>query len=417
MAKIRLLLLLLTFLVVGVGGTLLFLYAKGFRLNTNTLEISESGLLVIKSNPDGASIFINGELKTATNATLSLPPQSYDVLVKKEGYLEWKKRLEVKAGEVTEATAHLFRVAPSLSAITFSGVTKIVPSFDSSKIAFSVPPDINPDASGLWVMEIVDLPLGFSREPRKITDGNLKDADFIWSPDGRQILLKTQRGIFLLDASTFTPQGQLINVANSLNSILTSWDSERDKKLNAQLKKLPEELANILQKRSSKIVFSPDEDMVLYQASSSATIPEGLIKPLPGASTQKQERDIKKDRTYIYDIKEDRNFFITEGDVELNGWIDYQEIIQSWSKPLAPTPKTQKIPRSLSWYPSSRHVILAEESKVTLMDYDGTNRQIVYSGSFIAPHTYPTLSTDRLIILTNFGSNSTVPNLYSLSIK
>ena len=51
------------------------------------------------------------------------------------------------------------------------------------------------------------------------------------------------------------------------------------------------------------------------------------------------------------------------------------------------------------------------------MDYDGTNRQEVYAGSYVAPHAYPALTTDRIIILTNLGANTSPPNLYSLSLK
>ncbi len=410
MTKIRILIFLFTILVVGSFTTLLFLYAKGFRLNPSTMQVSSSGLFVIKSYPDGAQVFINGELKTATNATLSLPPQAYDVSVKKEGYLEWKKRIEVKEGEVVEASAHLFKIAPSLTAITFSGVINPLPSPDLTKIAYIVPNEGNPETSGLWIMETINLPIGFAREPRRITDGKLQDSKFIWSPDARQILLKTSKGSFILDTRIFTPQSKLVNVSVSEKDILANWEEERKKRLSSQIKKLPEEMQNILNKKASKIVFSPDEDLVLYTASESATIPQNLIKPVPGASTQKQERDIKAGKTYIYDIKEDRNFFITEKEVILNGWVEYANFQN-------PKTKEKTLEESISWYPSSRHLITTEKEKIIIMDYDGTNRQTVYSGSYVSQHAYPILSLDRILILTNLGANSSIPNLYSLGIK
>lgn len=401
----------LTLVVVGIFGTLVFLYASGYRLNPKTLKVSESGLLVIKSYPDGAQVFINGDLKTATNATLSLPPRTYEVSIRKEGYLEWKKRLELKKGEVTEATAHLFKTAPSLSAITFTSVSDALLSPDLTKIAYVVPPNGNPENEGLWILETIDLPLGFAREPRRVTDGNLVNARFFWSPDGRQILMQTPKGAYVLDTLNFTSQKNLTNIASEVKQILSSWEEEKEKGINSKLKKLPDRLQDILTRKTSAISFSPDEDMVLYTASASANIPEKLIKSLPGASTQKEEREIKEGRTYIYDIKEDRNFFITEGEVKLNGWIEY-------NKAQDPNSQISNPKRSLSWYPSSRHVILAEEGKITIMDYDGTNRQVVYSGSYIAPHAYPSLSLNKLLILTNLGAaEKTLIKLYSLNIK
>ncbi len=73
--------------------------------------------------------------------------------------------------------------------------------------------------------------------------------------------------------------------------------------------------------------------------------------------------------------------------------------------------------RRLTWFPTSRHLVLAEEGKVTIMDYDGTNRQEVYTGSYIAPHAFPAVSDERLLLLTNLGADSGSPNIYSLSLK
>jgi WD40 repeat protein len=402
MTKVRLLFFIITLLVVFVVGSVVFLYARGYRLNSNTGEFSPNGLLVIKSVPDGAQVFINGELKTATNVTLPLEPNTYDISVKKEGYISWNKRLTIDKEIVTEATAHLFKSVPSLSAITFSGVDNPIPSYDLSKIGYVVPPtQNNTENQGLWIMETVNLPLGFSRDPRRITDGNLTGSSWVWSPDGREILLTTTQGIFLLDTGVFTSQAQRVNVAEQRSMILASWQEEKNKKNTDQIKKLPEELREIMQRRTEALEFSPDEEMVLYTASSSATIPTNLIKKLPGASTQKEVREIEKGKNYIYDLKEDKNFLIDDGDGEL--------IIEGGF--------SNSAVRRISWYPSSRNLILAEEGKITIMDYDGTNKQIVYSGSFITPHVYPTLSLDRLLILTNLGAGTTAANLYSLSLK
>ena len=402
MTKVRLLFFLMTLLVVFVAGSVVFLYARGYRLNSDTGKFSPNGLLVIKSVPDGAQVFINGELKTATNVTLPLEPNIYDISVRKEGYISWNKRLTIDKEIVTEATAHLFKSVPSLSAITFSGANNPIPSYDLTKIGYLVPPtQNNTENQGLWIMETVNLPLGFSRDPRRITDGNLSGSSWVWSPDGREILLTTTQGVFLLDTGVFTSQAQRVNVAEQKSEILASWQEEKNKKNTDQIKKLPEEVREIVQRRTEALEFSPDEEMVLYTASSSATIPTNLIKKLPGVSTQKEVREIEKNKSYIYDLKEDKNFLIDDGDGEL--------IIEGGF--------SNSAVRRISWYPSSRNLILAEESKITIMDYDGTNKQVVYSGSFISPHVYPTLSLDRLLILTNLGAGTTAANLYSLSLK
>ncbi len=405
MARVRLLILITTIIVVSVVGVIVSYYARGYRLDPDTLEFSPNGLLVIKSVPDGAQILVDGELKTATNANIPLPPGVYDITIRKEGFKDWTKTLVIEKEIVTEATANLFRSAPSLTALNFSPTYNTTPSRDFTKLAYIVPPNTETalaadDKGGLWLMEMLNLPLGFSREPKRVTDGDVTDAEIIWSPDGREILLTTELGSFLLNASAFTTEANRVNVTTTLDTILANWEIENETRLKAQVRKLPEELESILTQKVESVILSPDEDMVLYTASSSASIPDELIPQLPGASTQKQERVIVPGSTYVYDIKEDRNFLIDDGEgLMIEGGLS--------------TVKARRI----SWFPTSRHLVLAEPNKITIMDYDGTNRQEVYSGNYVAAHAYPTLTFERLIILTNLGANSNPPNLYSLGIK
>lgn len=404
MTKFRVLFFILTLVIVGVVGYFLSFYAKGYQFDLATFKFLPNGILVIKSNPDGAQVFIDGELKTATNATFHLPPSTYEVSIKKEGFMTWNKTLTIEKEVVTEADAHLFRVVPSLSAVTFNGIESTLPSPDLTKIAYGVPAVAVGEADttgGLWIMETINLPLGFARDPRRITDANIKDATLTWSPDSRQILMESDTAAFLVETGNFTPQSQLVNATSRLESIRETWAEEESEKLAAKIDSLPPELATILKTKAQSVVFSPDESKVLYTASDSAEIKKELITIVPGASTQPEERQIKKGKTYVYDIKEDRNFAV-DGDSESLS-------IEIW--------ETSPKERRMFWFTSSRHLVLVEKDKVTIMDFDGTNRQVVYTGSFVAPHVFPTSNIDRLLILTNLGANSTPPNIYTLSLK
>lgn len=392
MIKLRIFLFLLTIVVVGILGLFVSYYARGYRLDLKTLRFQPNGILVLKSEPDGASVFINGELKTATNATISLSPGVYDVDIKKEGYLPWGKRLTIEKEIVTQASISLFKNIPSLSPVTFSGAGNPVLSDDGTRIAFQVPfsPDTAADKAGLWTIDTFNLPLGFLNDPKRITDGDLTDSSYTFSPDGRQVLLTTSNGIFLLDSGSFTSQGQRVNVAARKTAILAQWQVEKKAKDESLTRALPSELTDILIRRSDTFSFSPDEQMIIYTASTSGTLPENLVKQLPGASTQKQERTVQKDHTYAYDIKEDRNFLISN---------------------------EEQSSQAIRWMPDSKHLLYAQTGQVVIMDYDGTNRQVVYSGSYNAPFAFPYSNTTRLLILTNLGGVSASPNLYSLTVK
>jgi len=406
MTKIRVLILLTTIAIVGGLSYLFSLYARGYRLDSKNLKITPSGLLIVKSNPEGAQVLVNQEPKGFTNLNLTLSPETYDITVKKEGYTTWNKRLTIKKEEVTEVDAHLFKIAPSLSAITFNSCLNPTSSLDSTKVAFIVPAttqNIKEEKEGLWVLDNINLPLGFSRDPRRITDGDLKDSNWIWSPNGREILLVTPKGKFLLDTATFTPQDKRTNIAAKADTTIEEWQKEEQKILDSKIKALPDKISEIIANYAEDVSFSPDETKILYKAKVDTTIPNEIIKPVPGASTQKQERDIKKDKIYVYDIKEDRNFLITDNSANLQ--------IGQYA------PKDNKVDQKILWFPTSRHLIWAKEGKIIIMDYDGTNLQEVYSGSYFAPYAFPTLTNDRILILTNLGADSQEANLYSLSLK
>jgi hypothetical protein len=376
----RVIILFTTFFVVGIIGYFVSLIARGYRFDIDKFRFFPNGILVTKSDPDGASIFINGDLMGATNTNIKLSPNSYDLEIKKEGYITWSKRLTIKKEEVTQITAQLFKTAASLSPITFNGAENPVVSGDFDKIAYT-------NGKELLIMSVSTLPIGFSNSPKKIADGIIDGSTYRFSPDGQEILLETSLGSYLLNTNEFTSQAQRINILNKRVEILKTWDTEKQKKEDAKLKNLPLEIVDLLTRNSKDVAFSPDGTMVMYQAQEDIKIKNDLIPRLPGSSTQKEERDIKIGKKYIYDIKEDKNFEV--GDENSN----------------------------LYWLPTSRHLIDAEDGKIVIMDYDGTNKQIVFSGNYIAPHAYPFVNASKLLILTNLGSDSSLPNLYSLSIK
>lgn len=400
MTKIRVIFFIITLIIVGGLGVFATYYARGYKFDLKTLKFQPNGILVLKSEPDGASVFINGELKTATNANLSIAPGTYDVEVKKDGYFSWYKRLTIEKEIVTQAAVSLFKNAPSLSPTTLSGATNMVMSEDGSKIVYSVLPskNITNDKIGLWTLDTFSLPLGFGSGPKRIADGDMTGATYVFSPDSRQLLLTVSEGIFLIDTGSFTSQNQRVNVASREDEILVEWKTVKENTNQSLIRNLPSELADFLSRKTTAFIFSPDDNMIAYTASGSATIPDNLIKPLPGASTQTQERNIQSGRTYVYDIKEDRNFLITDQAVTIN----------NSDKPGTP---------ALRWMSSSKHLLWAGPNQAIIMDYDGTNKQVVYSGSYVMPSVFPFSNTTKLLILTNLGSPASVANLYTLTVK
>src|SRR3989344_2766887 len=111
-------------LILLICGTVIaVLYATGYRIvpkNGRTV-VEGTGLLVLTSKPDGARVYVNNKLTTATDQTINLEPNTYEIKIEKDGYFTWKKKITIKEGEVSQAYALLFPTTPKLEPITTTG--------------------------------------------------------------------------------------------------------------------------------------------------------------------------------------------------------------------------------------------------------------------------------------------------------
>lgn len=386
----------LIFLMVLLGAVLVIRLAQGYSPDISTRSLRPSGILVATSIPDGAQLYIDGHLKSATNTTINLTPGEYEVEIKKDGYSSWKKILTIKKELVAKTDAYLFPTFPNLQSLTFTGAQNPFLSPDGQKVVFAVSQS-SVDKDGLWVLDLGDRPLGLPRDPRKIIASAPGGRDFVlaeleWSPDSKQILATLTTGPrqenFLLEANQLNPANRLIDVTSQLTVIRADWEKEEQLRFKAQSAKLPPKLLEILTNSVADIQFSLDETKILYTATASAQIPEGLIQPLPAASTQPENRNLEPKKIYVYDIKEDRNFYLMDKD------------------------ETKK----LAWFPTSKHIFIVQEGKITITEYDNTNWVEVYTGPFEDSFAYSFPAGNRILVLTTLGKD-TPPNLYAISLR
>jgi len=329
MQRTRILLFVTSIILVPLVTYFVILFARGYRLNWQRKQLSPTGLLVATSVPDGAQIHVNGQLSSATNTTINLSPGTYKIEIKKDGFSPWSKLLKVEAEIVTRGTATLFPSVPSLKAITTSGASAPVLSPDNTKIAFT-------SGKKLYLLDLTESPLG--------------------------LINRQAQEIATTSAAWKTPP--------KVNLLVT----------------LPQTLQDILATAAGNLVWSPKENKLLYTDTASASIPDDLIRPLPGSSTQSQSRALVEGQTYVYDLEEDRNF---------------------------------AVPTGVSWFPDSAHLLLTEKGKITVLEYDGQNATVVYAGPMENSFAFPYPSGKQLLILANLSSNSktSVPNLYAVSLR
>ena len=127
---------LLSIVIIALGSYLAIQYARGSWRVTNKGIVANTGLLNVNSFPTGAQVFIDDKLITATDDTIYLEPDTYQVKIIKEGYSPWYKALTVQSELVTQSNALLFPSAPSITPLTFTGIDNVNPSPDGQKVLF-----------------------------------------------------------------------------------------------------------------------------------------------------------------------------------------------------------------------------------------------------------------------------------------
>lgn len=465
----RLVIFIATFLFIVTGTFLMIRYAQGYR-PTRTGTIKGTGLLSANSFPTAAEVYINGKLTTATDNTLNLDPGEYDIEIKKDGYHTWSKKLLIVAELVTATNAQLFPTTPSLEPLTYTGALMPIPAPDGTKLAFTVASSSAVAKNGLYVQELNSSPISLNKTARQIarTEPNYDytNSTYTWSPNGAEILVSFKSGAhIMLDANKFNDLSTFKDVTVMLPQILSEWELELAREERVRLLELPNFMATIATSSATNLYFSPDNKKLLYQATADLDIPTDQVDKLPSSSTQTEVRAIKTGGWYIYDIKEDKNFQIAQGSIPspspsatpAKKPIKTKTPVVTEETPFTPSKYTlmpnfqQPIPAELvsspsafralqenlstaesillfnaqyspifvgniQWYPDSTHLIITTDKGIDLIEYDGTNRQTVYSGPMDKSIVYPWPDYSKIITRIQFSPDTT-PNLYTIKLK
>ena len=438
---------LLTIFLILSASAILIGYGRGYRINVaKPTQLTTTGIISATSDPVGAQVLVDTKLKTATNNSFTIAPNWYTVRIIKEGYIGWEKKLRVQGEVVTRADAYLFPTSPSLSPITTSGLLAPALSPDGGKIAFIVPTDATRDGvkkPGLYTLELSDRPLGRNRDPKFIVDLSISSScissptdssglaltaglarvacpTITWSPDGNQILMTTQDNDTLYDLSRTPPLITPIPPV-SRTALMGDWNREKATKDHQKLLAYKQGFIDVATTAARIVSFSPDESKLLYEATAAATIPRVILPPMIGTNPTEEVRAIKPGNLYVYDSKEDRNYFIEESKKirqEDNKTIRQGDTKKYTDKNVLPSDSLLVLPSPIQWFPTSRHLLLTGNGKIDVMEYDRTNWTTLYSGPFDGSFLAPWPSGSRLVILTNLNpGSSTLPNLYTVNLR
>lgn len=370
-------------ILIGIT-TILYLYTAGYRLNRNEdnkTDFTQTGMISAKSIPEGANVYIDGILRTATNDTISsINPGVHNLKIAKNGFVVWEKDIEVFPELVTDVTAVLISKSSRLEPLTNTGAKHSVISPSLSKLAFF---SNDGRAPGVWVIPLTDTGLNlFRSNPYVVLEDTArmlysKGTSIEWSPDEKALLVEGRNNdFFLIDLDSNTAESTA-----SPDLVRETWTKEVTEDRIDFIEKLdiPKDLRIIA--TSSNTNWAPDGKKFLYTKANDAQLEYrvyNMEKPIP-----------------IGENVENIVFTTSISDAQPN----------------------------VSWYSDSFHLILTENydddekhGKISLIRIDGTNKIEVYNNTLYSPTTFSAPGGDKLIILTSFKSGNQT-DLYTIGIR
>ena len=385
-------------------------FARGYRLDYINKKVVPTGILIASSTPDGAKIFINGVFRGATNQNISLSPGTYTVEISKDGYTSYKNQVIIRGEVVSQANATLFPLNPSLTPLTSLGITHAQYFANANKVAIIAD---NPavatsseilatdlEKSGLFILDTTRRPLSIFNPLKlivgksKLPTDSLTDTQNLISPDGKELLFTinaTSKFPITYLVTTDENTTNLFETTRSKLTVITAWKEKEMEQIDKILETFKKPFYELAKENFEIVHFSPDETKVLYRAKANVNIPI-IIKPrLIGSNQTVETREIIINNLYVYDKKEDRNYLI--GSIS--------ELPQE----------------NIFWYPDSLHLIINEKKQISIIKYDGTEKQAVYSGP-LEQNFVGVTQEGKLLILANLNpQKNTLPDLYAVGIR
>jgi len=370
-------------LILGIT-TVLYLYTSGYRLSkseTNNIDLTKTGMISVKSIPEGASVYLDGKLITATNDTVSsITPGAHTLKMVKKGYVEWNKQIEVYDELVTDITAVLVSQSPILEPLTNTGANAPAVSPTMTKLAYFTQDD---DKPGIWIIPLGGPRISIFKSTPSIAIQDTKFTKYSqfnsieWSPDEKELMVNgTNNLYYLVYLNTNTAQ-----TTTAPESIRAGWAAE------------------ILKKRSDFVSGLNLQDN---------------IKQLALSPTSMWSPDEKK---FMYTVQ--------NGDSLEYRVYDLEKPIPVGEKAddLVFTTKVSDMQPQVSWYSDSFHLIMVEgnvqkdsRGVISLIRIDGTNKTEIYNSVLMSDKVFCVPTGDKIIILTTFKSGGQ-EDLYTIGIR
>jgi len=266
--KIRAFLFYLGVLIFFIGLRFILPSALGYKFNMRTFRFTKAGLIALKTQPQGASIYLNEVLlNEKTPATINeLLPGEYNLKLELENHYPWSAQVSVEAGKVSRLEKIiLFPIRPNIKQLNKEKISSFWLDKEKDKVYYISQEEqtlyksdlegndfvvagtlaqmrplpikwkISPDKEKLLSFnphQIVVVNLRSSHKPY-LTESplvldvaNHKITDIFWHSDSYHLILVTDSNIEVQEATLQSVPVNLVNL--NKKSISASYDENKD---------------------------------------------------------------------------------------------------------------------------------------------------------------------------------------------
>src|SRR5579872_2182228 len=185
-------------------------FVTGIKYDSGSHKFVRTGSIYVKTQPNKAQIFLNGKLYGNTPATLRfLAPGDYQVLIKKNGYFDWSKTLNVRAQYVTYVNQDIDDLTMFLSQPKGTQIAQNVLDFYSGKKRI-----LYVTADKIFIADVnsPEHQQGFSLQ------GNFSPLNILASPDENYYLIYNGSYYAVFDARN----NKIFDISSLINSPLST---------------------------------------------------------------------------------------------------------------------------------------------------------------------------------------------------
>jgi len=201
--RVRAILYYLSVLAFFLGLPLILSSALGYKFNPRTFKFTQTGLISIKTQPPGATIYLDSRLfNDKSPASISeLLPGYYNLRLELDGYSPWEMQVDVQARKVTRVEkVILFSKRPNIKQLNENNISSFYVDQDRKLIYYFNRQDniiYESDLEGERFRQLTSLPERFKGLPKGFRFSADKEKAAIFNNNQICVLYLSPKGSLL----------------------------------------------------------------------------------------------------------------------------------------------------------------------------------------------------------------------------